>query len=200
MNASGHEFRVAFLSVTTESDAPDARLLERVRKGDLAALGEVYDAHHEHVRAFCQRFLGDEQAAEDLVQDTFLGLSAASSGFRGDSALRTFLIAIAVNRAKNHLRSAIRRRGLHERWHTQPADSPEGPESSAQRRQLVDALTRALDTLPPEQRVAIVLCEVEGRSSIEAAAITGVPEGTIRTRIFHGKRKLREKLAQEGVR
>jgi RNA polymerase sigma-70 factor (ECF subfamily) len=68
------------------------------------------------------------------------------------------------------------------------------------RAQLAAALTRALDALPLEQRVAIVLCEVEERSSAEAALIVGVPEGTIRTRVFHGKRKLREALTQAGLR
>ncbi len=62
----------------------------------------------------------------------------------------------------------------------------------------VAALTRALDTLPIEQRIAFVLCEVEERSSPDAAEIVGVPEGTLRTRLFHAKRKLREQLAREG--
>jgi RNA polymerase sigma-70 factor (ECF subfamily) len=68
------------------------------------------------------------------------------------------------------------------------------------RARLAHALTRALDSLPLDQRVAIILCEVEGRSSAEAAQIVGTPESTIRTRIFHAKRKLRELLAVEEVR
>ncbi len=68
------------------------------------------------------------------------------------------------------------------------------------RGQLATALSRALDGLPLEQRVAIVLCDIEERTSAEAAQIVGVPEGTIRTRVFHGKRKLREALTQEGIR
>jgi RNA polymerase sigma-70 factor (ECF subfamily) len=78
-----------------------------------------------------------------------------------------------------------------------PQSCPEDPEGHLQRRQLASLLTRALDTLPQEQRVALVLCEIEERSSAEAAAIVGVPEGTIRTRIFHAKQKLRERLRQE---
>jgi RNA polymerase sigma-70 factor, ECF subfamily len=200
VTVGGFEFPVTYLPVRTEPGDADDSQIQRIRKGDMAALGSVYDSHHEHVRAFCQRFLGDEQAAEDLVQDVFLALPDALSSFRGEALLRTFLISIAVNRAKNHLRGAIRKRAFHARLSTQPGAGTEDPERVAQRRQLADALTQALDALPQDQRVALVLCEVEERSSAEAAAIVGVPEGTIRSRIFHGKRKLREALAPEAVR
>lgn len=74
------------------------------------------------------------------------------------------------------------------------------PERGASDRQLADALQRALDALPLDQRVAFVLCEVEERTSVEAAEITGAPEATMRTRLFHAKRKLRELLTAEGIR
>jgi RNA polymerase sigma-70 factor (ECF subfamily) len=180
--------------------APEAELLTRLRRGEVAALGEAYDAHHVHVRAFTRRLLGDESAAEDLIQDTFLALPRALAGFRGDSSLRTFLVSIAVNHARHHLRSAMRRRATHDRFDAEPPPSSPSPEEQVRRAQLAAALTRALDALPLEQRVAIVLCEVEERSSAEAALIVGVPEGTIRTRVFHGKRKLREALTQAGLR
>ena len=174
--------------------------MARLRRGDLAALGEAYDEHHAHVRAFARRFLGDEAAAEDLLQDTFLALPGAVGRFRGESLLRTFLVSIAVNHARHHLRGAIRRRAGNLRLGEQPQPSPPNPEEQVRRAQLGAALTRALDALPLEQRVAVVLCEVEERTSAEAAQIVGVPEGTIRTRAFHGKRKLREALSAKGFR
>jgi RNA polymerase sigma-70 factor (ECF subfamily) len=80
---------------------------------------------------------------------------------------------------------------------------PEGnvadPEQLQRRKELASLLTRALDTLPLDQRVTFVLCEVEDRSSREVADITGVPEGTVRTRLHHAKKKLREALSQEGL-
>jgi RNA polymerase sigma-70 factor (ECF subfamily) len=175
-------------------------LVARIRRGDLEALGEAYDRYHVQVRAFTQRLLGDESSAEDLVQDTFLALPQALAGFRGDASLRTFLVSIAVNHARNHLRSAMRRRAAQARAGVEPPPSSPNPEALARTSQLMAALTRALDALPLEQRIAIVLCEVEERTSAEAAEILGVPEGTIRTRVFHGKRKLRERLAEEGLR
>jgi RNA polymerase sigma-70 factor (ECF subfamily) len=185
----------------TEDDL--AGLVDRLRRGDLAALGEAYDAHHEHVRAFARRLLGDDAAAEDLVQETFLALPGAMRRYRGDAPLRTFLVGVAANHGRHHARGAARRRAAHERSGMAEAEAgriPPSPEDEARRQELAAALLRALDALPFEQRVAIVLCEVEERTSAEAARIVGVPEATIRTRIFHGKRKLREALEKEGVR
>jgi RNA polymerase sigma-70 factor (ECF subfamily) len=173
--------------------------IERLRAGDLAALGETYDMHHVRVRAFARRLLGDDSAAEDLVQDTFLALPRAVRGFRADSSLRTFLISVAMNHARHHLRSAMRRRATAERAGQEEKAPPSNPEDRARRRELAALLTRALDTLPLDQRAAIVLCEVEERTSVEAGEILGVAEATVRTRIFHAKRKLREALVAAGL-
>jgi RNA polymerase sigma-70 factor (ECF subfamily) len=172
-------------------------LVERLRRGDVAALGEAYDEHHEHVRAFARRLLGDAAAAEDLVQETFVALPEAIRRYRGEASLRTFVVGVAANHARHHVRAASRRRSAHARSEERVRPAPETPEEQARRRELAAALTRALDALPFEQRVAIVLCEVEQRTSAEAARIVGAPEATIRTRVFHAKKKLRELLVKE---
>lgn len=172
-------------------------LVARVRRGEPAALGRLYDEHHEHVRAFARRLLGDASAAEDLVQDTFLALPDAIGNHRGDASLRSFIIGVAANHARHHVRAAIRRRAAHDRSRADDAPPPSTPEDRVRRRELARALTRALDELPFDQRVAIVLCEVEERTCAEAARIVGAPEATVRTRIFHAKRKLRELLGTE---
>ena len=74
------------------------------------------------------------------------------------------------------------------------------PDAIAARRQLADRLSLALDELAHDHRVAFVLCEVEERSAIEVAQILDVPEGTIRSRVFHARRRLRELLAAEAPR
>jgi len=75
----------------------------------------------------------------------------------------------------------------------------DGPEHQAQRRDLARELSRALDALPLDQRVAFVLCEIEERTSVEAGEIVGAPEETVRTRLFHAKKKLREELKRRGL-
>jgi RNA polymerase sigma-70 factor (ECF subfamily) len=188
--------RLPFAAVGGRDRSAEDQLVERLRAGEMAALGEAYDAHQTPVRAFAQRMLGDEAAAEDLVQETFLALPRALARFRGDSALRTFLISIAVNHARHHVRAASRRRAMAERFGHEPEAPRGGPHDDVVRRELADRLMRALDELPIEQRVAVVLCEIEERSGAEVAQIVGAPEATIRTRVFHAKRKLARALGE----
>lgn len=176
-------------------------LVMRVCDGDASALAELYDAHAAALLAFARRLLGDADAAQDLVHEVFIGAPRALRNFQGSASLRTFLTAMAVNHARHHVRSAARRRAASDRLLREPSGQAAGtPEEHAARVRLAEALDRALDTLPIEQRVAFVLCEVEERTSREAAEIVGVPEATIRTRLFHGKRKLREELDRRGLR
>ncbi len=174
--------------------------LDALRRGEPAAVGAVYDHHHAAVRAFARRLFGDASVAEDLVHDVFLRLPKAARGFRGESSLRTFLISIAANRARHFVRAAARQRAALERLAEEPKRTSDDPEQLARRHELALALCRALESLPIDQRVAFVLCEVEQRTSTEAARIVGAPEGTLRTRLFHARRRLRALLEQEGVR
>ena len=167
-------------------------LVVRLQRADASAMTLVYRQHHVAVRAFAQRLVGDIEAAEDLVQDVFIALPTAIARFRGDCALRTFLVSIAVNHAKNHVRAAARRRATLSRLAREPEPTSPDPQRDVERRELADLLMLALDELPLEQRVAVVLGEIEERTSAEIATIVGSPEGTVRTRIFHAKRKLRE--------
>jgi RNA polymerase sigma-70 factor (ECF subfamily) len=173
-------------------------LVERLRAGDVAALAQAYDAHSAHVHAFACRFLGDDAAAEDLVQDTFVALGAAIQSFEGNASLRTFIVSIAVNRARHHVRAAARRRAAAARLGEAPRPAIPTPEEQLERVQLATALSRALDALPLDQRVAFVLFEVEERTSVEVAAIVGASEVTVRARVWHARRKIRELLAKEG--
>jgi RNA polymerase sigma-70 factor (ECF subfamily) len=181
-------------------EGADEPLVARLRAGRPDALAEAYDAHHAHVRAFARRLVGDDATAEDLVQETFLALPRAAARFRGESSLRTLLVSIAIHHAQHHVRAAARRRAATARLASEPVPRSPSPADDVARRQLAVALTRALDTLPIDQRVAIVLCEVEERTSAEVARIVGAPEATVRTRVFHAKKKLVEALAREGIR
>jgi RNA polymerase sigma-70 factor (ECF subfamily) len=172
----------------------------RVQRGEPRAIGELYDLHHQVVRAFARRLVGEPAAAEDLVHEVFVALPSAMSRYRGEGSLRTFLISMVINRARHHVRSASRRRAALQRLSLEPAAGAHDPERIVQGSQLAALLTRALDQVPLDQRVAFVLCEVEEKSSREAAAIAGIPEATVRTRLHHAKRKLRDLLSREGVR
>ncbi len=174
-------------------------LVARLQRADPVAIGEAYDAHHGAVRAFARRLVGDPAAAEDLLHEVFVTLPQAIRRYRGESTLRTFLVSIAVNHARHHLRGAMRRRAAMDRLSLEPPAAMGDPESVARRKELAAALSRALDALPMDQRVAFVLCEVEERTSREVSEIVGAPEATVRTRLFHAKRKLRANLEQAGI-
>ncbi len=175
-------------------------LVERLRAGEHAAVGEAYDLHAAAVRAFARRLVGDPDEAEDLVQEVFVTLAKAARRFDGRSALRTFILGIAVRHAQHHVRAAMRRRKAWQRSAEVQHSSIAGPERASADLQLARLLEIALDELPIDQRVAFVLCEVEERTSAEVAVIVDAPEATVRTRLFHARRKLREKLEEMGVR
>lgn len=180
-------------------DPVEATLHSRLADGDTQALATLYRQHHEVVRAFARRLLGNETIAEDLVHDVFLAAPSAFRGYRGDSEPRTFLLSIAVNKAKHHLRAAARMRRALERFHEEPraARAAQTPHDESERRELCAELQRALDKLPLDQRVVVILCAVEERTAAEVAEIVGAPENTVRTRLFHAKRKLRELMGGE---
>jgi RNA polymerase sigma-70 factor, ECF subfamily len=183
---------------------PEAELCDRLRCGDVSAVGQAYDRFHQQVRAFARRLLGDDATSEDLVQEVFVTLPTAIRRFRGESSLKTFLLSIAVNHSRHFVRAATRRRKAMQKFaDVRALDAPmqrEGdPEALARRKQLAELLRRALDELPLEQRVTFVLCEVEERPSPEVANIVGAPEATVRTRLFHARKKLRSYLEQQGV-
>ena len=172
-------------------------LVARLAEGDRAAIDEVYREHRAALQGFARRFVGDAQASEDLVHDVFVALPAAIRRFRGDSSLRTFLMAIALRRGHKHLRSASRRRAAMARLADQPVAPSPRPDVPLARQQLATTLYRALDKLPDDQRAAFVLCEIDQLGAAEAGVIAGAPEATMRTRLFHARKKLRVLLDQE---
>ena len=192
------ELVASTLDTRTLAEAPLAADL--LRQGDLAALGQVYDEHHHAVRMFARRLIGEE-AAEDLVHDTFLALPKAIRRWNGAGALRTFIIGVAINHARHHVRGRTRRWLAMTRFAKEPApEAYSSPEDDSEQKQLAALLMRALETLSFDHRTAFVLSDVEERSSPEVAQILGIPEATVRTRLHYARQKLRVALEREGVR
>jgi RNA polymerase sigma-70 factor, ECF subfamily len=169
-------------------------LAERMRAGDLEALGEAYDLYHDPVRRFAQRITGNAAQAEDLVQEVFIALPAAVQSFEGRSKFSTFILSIAYNLSRRSNRTAMRKRAMVERYKLEPQAHLVDGEAISDRAELARELVRAIELLPDEQRDAFTLMELEEHTSSEVAVIVGAPEGTVRTRLFHAKRKLREHL------
>jgi RNA polymerase sigma-70 factor (ECF subfamily) len=187
------------LDVTAmEAAAPEELgLIERLRAGDRDAIAQAYVAYQVPIRSFARRLVGDATAAEDIVHDTFVALPRAMRAYRGESPLRAFLIGVAVNHSRRHIRASARRRRATERMAQQAAPPVLDGAAAMDRRRLAHRLWLALDQLPLDQRIAFVLCEVEQRSSTEVAAIVDAPEGTVRSRVFHARKRLRALLGEE---
>lgn len=133
-------------AVAPDTPAPsDHALLAAVKAGSAWAMAALYDQYHQRVRGLARRLLGDDAAAEDVVQEVFAALPRAAGRYRGDADEQAFLFGITVKRARSHLRAAIRRRRLLERYARHERSSPRNPEQDAYREELARRLIYALD-------------------------------------------------------
>jgi RNA polymerase sigma-70 factor (ECF subfamily) len=175
------------------SDAStDRALVERYLAGDMGAFDELVRAHQDRVFATCLRMLRHREAALDATQDTFVTLFRKADRFRGEAAFTTWLYRVTVNVCYDHLRRAQRKPAdpLPEH-HDQP--DPRATEA-IEAVELRPAVEQALAGLTDEFRAAIVLVDLEGLALDTAAAALEVPVGTVKSRLFRGRRLLAEQL------
>lgn len=189
----------------TQPASGDLALVERARAGDLNAFNELVDLYQRQVYNLCLRMLGSREAAEDATQEAFLSAYRHLSGFRGGQ-FRSWLLRIATNVSIDELRRFKRQTSLPlEREHegevieVDLADTAAGPEELALGLELRAALERALGLLPPEQRAAVILADVQGLRYDEVAAALGCSVGTVKSRIFRARERLRALLSSSGV-
>jgi RNA polymerase sigma-70 factor (ECF subfamily) len=191
------------------SDDSDGALIERAQQGDLDAFNLLVDRYQRSVYNVALRYLRTPELAEDVTQDAFLRAYRALGTFRNDHGhgFRAWLLRIASNRALDTLRARQRQgsESLDARmdeddssW--EPEDVTETPLAFAERGALSRALEDSLGKLPPDQRMAIILADVQGYSYEEVAEITGVAVGTVKSRIHRGRSRLRTLLLEEQQR
>jgi len=174
------------------ASAQDAVLLARVVEGDHGAFEEILRAHEDRVFSVCLRILGDRDQALDATQETFLTIFRKAVQFQGKSAVGTWIYRIAVNTCYDLLRKAKRRPAISLPDHLDPPDP--GAEEAVDAAGVRPEIQRALADLPKDFRAAIVLADIEGMSLPEVAAVLGVPVGTVKSRVFRGRRLLARSL------
>lgn len=196
----------------TEADADDADLMARVRAGDREAFARLVDRHKDPLVGYLARLTGSPDRAQDLAQEAFLRLYRAAAGYRERGQLAAFLYRIATNLVRSEARRERRWRRLAPRLTSgretegAPAESaatigvpgdpaPPGGPHRLVRRELQHRLARALAALPLELRAPLVLYEIEEWSQREVARALGCREGTVKSRLFRARRRLREELA-----
>ncbi len=175
----------------------DHALVAAVARGDLSALGELYDRYHRDVRRVLMRLGFSKSDSDDLVQATFLELPKASLGYEPQRELcRGWVCGIAVRLASRHRRSALRYlRALFSMGSQQRERDDETPELTVGSREEMRAFEAAFQALTAKKREAFVLLELEGLSAEEGGLALGVPAATMRTRLFQARASLRDAMA-----
>jgi len=174
----------------------EAKLLSRVAAGDMRAFESLYRCYYRRLTRFLEQVTRRRHVVDDVLDDTMMVVWLKAGSFNGSSRVSTWIFAIAYNKAMKALRQ------LGEPVHALPDnDAPgwtESPESELMKRQATLGVERLLARLSPEQRAVIELTYYYGYAYREIADIVGCPVDTVKTRMFHARRKLRVMLAQRG--
>ena len=182
----------------------DRALLKRLRDRDERAFRELIDAHRDRVFGISYRMLGNRAEAEDVAQEVFIAVFKTIDSFREESKFSTWLYRVTVNHCKNRLKYLSRRRDrdrdeLDETTLGSVAAGeltagPVAPDRALHGSQMEKLLEEAIASLDEEHRVVVVLRDIEELSMEEICDITGLPDGTVKSRIHRGRLALRKKL------
>ena len=181
-------------------------LIQSARKGDLNAFNTLVLAYQHQVYNLAYRIMGEQAAAGEAAQDTFISAYKNLKSFRGGS-FKSWLLRIVTNACYDDLRRRKRRpaTSLDEMLGDQEGDmevdvpsADDGPETVMQRREMIDLIQTGITTLPDDQRVTLVLSDVQAMSYEEIAEITHTNVGTVKSRLSRGRARLREYLQAHG--
>jgi RNA polymerase sigma-70 factor (ECF subfamily) len=176
----------------------DEVLIGRIAQGDRLAMQVLFARHHVRVYRFVLRLVGNPSAAEDLISEVFLDIWRQADRFEGRSAVSTWMLAIARFKAL----SALRKRPdeeLDDEAAEAIEDVSDNPEVALQKKDKSAVLRQCLEKLSPEHKEIIDLVYYHEKSVEEVAEIVGIPENTVKTRMFYARKKLSELLQAAGV-
>lgn len=184
----------------------DKALLRRLRDRDERAFRELVDAHRDRVFNITYRMLGNRAEAEDVAQEVFIAVFKTIDAFREESKFSTWLYRVTVNHCKNRIKYLARR---HERDRDELDEaSPSAnnaalgptkgvrPDRALEGAQMEVLLQEAIASLDEEHRAVVILRDVEELSIEEICDITGLPDGTVKSRLHRARAALRKKLAR----
>jgi len=171
----------------------EADLVVRAAAGDRAAFGVLVERYAGVARRVARAVLGSPEDADDAAQDALLSALVKLDQYDPRRPFGPWLLRIVANAATDRRRRRTVRR-------VEPLDAGltaggPRPDTTAERRALGERLRQALGELPERRRMAVVLFDVEGYTHAEIAAVLGIPEGTVRSEVFHARRRLRALLA-----
>lgn len=185
-----------------QSAATEASLIARAQAGDVAAFEQLSSTYADRLFMLLLRLLGDRGEAEDVAQEVMLRAWQGISRFQGRSSYFTWLYRIAVNEANRALEKRARRPAgvpIGERELQLPTSPADDPLRQAEANELRVALGRAIAELPPPLRVAIVLRDVEGLSTQEAAEIAGIGQAAFKSRLHQARLRVRVAIGDDAL-
>lgn len=179
----------------------DCELIEKIKLGEMAAFHKLFQRYKNLVINVCYRLVGNKNEAEDLTQDVFIKIFKSAKHFKHRSSVATWIYRIAINRSLNHLRER-----KYQRWISLDRDSAveefkmielvaeDCVEADVQKQEQERIVLRAINSLPSEQRVAVMLQRYEGLSCQEIASIQNCSVGAVQARLHRAKKNLYQKL------
>ena len=182
--------------------ARDAEFVERIKKGDSHAFDDLFRRHREAAYRIAYRLLGNAEDALDVVQESFIHVLRGIGSFRGQSSFRTWLFRIVTHAALDWRRCRAVRSAASLDAESSPEPAATGerrrsPTDEAAAADLKEAIDKALMNVSEKNRGALVLYALEGMSYKEVAEVLGISVGTVMSRIFNARQRLRELLASE---
>jgi RNA polymerase sigma-70 factor, ECF subfamily len=192
------EARSPYEAKSRGPDLNDLGLIQRAAAGEQAALRALFERHHPRVFRFIVRLVRNDAVAEELSNEVFMEVWRNASNFAQRSSVLTWILSIAHNRTISSLR---KRR--EETWDADAAadavDGEDDPEVSAQKTDKSAVMRQCMERLSADHREVIDLVYYHEMSIAEVSEIVGIPENTVKTRMFHARRKLSELLKAAGV-
>ena len=180
-----------------DKEHSDGALIAKIVAGNRLAMQVLFARHHARVYRFTLRLIGSEAAAEDLTSDVFLAVWRQAHRFEARSSVTTWLLAIARYKALAELRR--RPETSSDEASAETSDPADDPEASFEIKHRGEILRNCLTRLSPPHREIIDLVYYHEKSVHEAAEILGIPGNTVKTRMFHARKKLSELLVAQGV-
>jgi RNA polymerase sigma-70 factor (ECF subfamily) len=181
----------------------NAALLNRARKGDVAALEEVIGIFRRPLLQYAVHYLGDETEAEDVTQEVLLKAVKALPSFKGESSLATWLYRIMTNACIDLRRKSVNPKTVaffgkssdaEETVVIDPVDPLPLPDEQYELTEMKTVIQRAFEQLSPERRTALILHDLHGFKYQEIAAITKTGVGTVKSRLFYARQEMRKML------
>lgn len=184
---------------------PERALVRRLRDRDERAFRELLESHRDRVYNITYRMLGNRAEAEDVAQEVFITVFKTIDSFREESKFSTWLYRVAVNHCKNRIKYLARRHDRDRDELDETSHSANGaimnvqlrtpqPDRALEGAQMEGILQKAIEGLDDDHRIVVVLRDVEDLSIEEICEITGLPDGTVKSRLHRARLALRKKL------